>query len=860
MANTYLGLPNKWVPPGVYVAQLYQPKLNADTTYRRIPCYVGIGAPNLFHQAQAVVRGYIYSESLIFTTRSPFRAMLKHKALGSKETAVFLTGSGESVDDRTWSFVKNEAGEFVGVEINAATFDSTQTYILSYQSADPKALDDTALVDLESLVQVGLRAGSKDFFPEDYWLETKMGRFAIGSSIFGTAANEGTGDLPQITVDSVYQGPTREYALSVDASLDVELPQVVSVVPGEANTGSGQLSFNVDNWTGATDTVYTLTVNEVSEDGNTLTLGWARDLPVQSGTIVIRRGFDSNVSFIDGIVLDSNDLTLYKKDDVLVYTLGVRQTPQITLSWVSDDVNGGAGDLTVSASNRNNVKWTAGMSLIFGSVLTGYKVGDTFSLIVTSTGRVEWKYDLKDLQNFDLNDLSFDQTGAITGTRRSWYAVLSNANVQSVEGIKLTAKGKPDVVVTPDKFKFIDGTSYVVFAEKPVGEFAVVSYTYTNSPAYGQTYYIDAYAKKPAESYNQVLFLTKDNYVLHTGAASATNHLRIMAELALNDVGVDQISIVQVRDSDRDGKFTTADYRTAIQSIREVKSVTDIIVLGKIEALGDTIYEIEQRNDPFRSSETLGWFGYPVNTEIGNAQLPKGTLLGYAGNDMPVSAASVSHGCHISVANTWAKRTITMQTGRQVQLTLDGSFIAGTLAAMVASFPTSYETLLRKVIPGFDEIQTFDDVSLRLVGPYGFIILQQNGAVVKVLSAETHDKSAPDYREINVMTQKQRHNAVVRERMDAAVISLTPASQADGEVLVRSALFDILSSMVSQGEIGKYQNANGDVRTIDANTDIRVSRDENDPTLYKMAWNFFTRFTIVRLTGLYTVNEEKLFS
>lgn len=860
MANRLIT--TNWTKPGVYVGQLFKPKLSADSSFRRIPCYIGVGPSNNLHQGVAVTRGYVDGEVLSFTTVAPFRASLNYIARGTKSDSKLVTSKGEEVDTRTWNFIEDNAGRYVGVEISSAAFDQDETYVIDYQGADPRILDRTGIDDIERLLQVGMRPDGNNFSSNDFILETAIGQFVEGSPlIYGTDSNTGSGDLPQVTSGSKYVGPSRLYSIAIDAQATVASPYIIShAVPGGTNVGTGDVTFDVTNWAGTADTTYAFTVESIAADGSEMVLGWSRDVPSASGQVTVRAGFESSVPFVDGLILRSNAINFHQAGDGYEVVVSLEDTTQLLVSWAAEDTNGGSGEFHVTKNNRTAVHWTAGMTLVFGSDLDAYAVGDTFTVECVSTGNLQWRYDLASVENVPVDELSFDQTGSITGQRRAYYVVLNVANISRVTAVEVIAADGASSNMGSSDFSLVEGTNYVVFATRPSGETLRIGYEYSNSPNFGQTYYVDAFAKKPDEEYNQVLFLNSGNYRKHVGYPAPTNMLGIMAELAIDVVGLDQIAVVQVKDSDRDGRYSNADYRVALQAARPVKAITDLIPLSRIEVVGDALYELEQRNDPFESSETLGWFGYPVNTPIGSPQLTPGTLLHYGGSALQLAAASKAHGCVISVANTWGKRTITGRAGNQTQITLDGSFIAGTLAAMVANFPNSWETLLRKTVPGFEEVQNFGDDELGRLGPRGFILLEQDGDVTRVLDAVTHDNSAPDYRQINAMTQKHYANNVIRERMDQAIISIVPVSQEDGEVLVASALIDILGDLAARGDIGKFQNADGSSRPIDRNRDVKVIRDDADPTRYFMSFQYFLRYGIHRVNGMFQVDRDTLFA
>ncbi|WP_170996339.1 hypothetical protein, partial [Escherichia coli] len=169
-----------------------------------------------------------------------------------------------------------------------------------------------------------------------------------------------------------------------------------------------------------------------------------------------------------------------------------------------------------------------------------------------------------------------------------------------------------------------------------------------------------------------------------------------------------------------------------------------------------------------------GWFGYPVNTPVGTALQEQGSLAYYGGQVMKIPAGSPRAGRVLSSGACWAKRTITTRTGYQQELTLDGTFVSGTIAAMNAALTEPSDSLLRKELPAFTSIQTFTDTELGVIGQHQFILFEQSASSIKILDITTHDNSAPDMKQLNAMNQKDYTTAIIRAQMKDKLISIVP--------------------------------------------------------------------------------------
>lgn len=848
----------RYTKPGTYIQQEQIPRVEATADYQRIPCYIGRGSTQLLYENKSTIRGYVKSELLSFPLQAPFTTRLQYVSDGNKDNASLVTSDGDVLDTRLWNFVAEGTDQsMIGVRIDSSAYDPTMTYLINYQSRDANVLDDTGIANLSRIMTMGYQAGNSDLLPEYYDLEVKLGAFSIGSPIQNITANAGFGDTPLFRSDlSKYVGPTRTFTAIVDAKRQVFQPNLINYTAATSNVGTGSPTLNIQDWMGTTDTAYTFTVTEIGAGSSYVKFKVTRDVPASTSELTVKIGFERNVAVLDSIHADFGDLTLFKVNDVLTYELGLRDTPLLEVAWFSEDITGGQGVLNVNHLNREAVDFTSGLVVQFGADLTLYEVGDTFTATVENTGRIKWKYDLETVEKISIGNVGQDKTGAVTGTRNAWFAQLRETRATEVTSVEVLV-GSLSVVLPPEEWKFDSNAKQIVFNTKPSG--TITAYlTYTRAPNFGQTYYLTAEALRLESMYNTVIALTKDNYRSIVGYPSKDNDLAIMAELALDVVGVPQIAVIQIQDADRDGKYVDADYRKGLLASRESNLITDLVVLSNSTIFNDIMSELDYRNDPFLSSPTMGWFGYPVNTPVGTALQEEGSLAYYGGQVMKVPAGSYRAGRVLSSGSCWGKRTITTRTGYQQELTLDGTFIAGTIAAMNDKLIEPSDSLLRKQVPGFSSVQTFTDTQLGIIGNYQFILLEQKASSIKVMDITTHDNSAPDMKQLNAMNQKDYTTAIVRQQMDDALISIVPDSQEDGETLVGNALIKILQQLSTEGKIGKYQNADGSVRSIDVSRDIWVQRKETDPTAYYFRYSYYLRYHIGRLFGTYRVDQDLL--
>ena len=492
-----------------------------------------------------------------------------------------------------------------------------------------------------------------------------------------------------------------------------------------------------------------------------------------------------------------------------------------------------------------NLFWTTAMGNRHVAV-------DLHTFAATQTGNINWTLDERVDETIEADLILTDVNGTVTGTTNTKYVTISQTPIQ-VNSVVEEDSGDP---IT---FTHIAGTPYVTFVTDP-GEAIVVNYDWRSAePDPGQTYFLTAKFLRPPESFNTpTLVLDRQDGRTFLAPASVDNHLFIMNEIAF-DNGAPGAFYIQVSDPDDDGIFTIADFNEAIIASEAPRRITDLVVLSKFDATGILLASINRMNDPFERRERLGWFGMPIGTPIGDATTPD-TLVFTAKNTLQVFGNSPAHGTRILVGSTEASREIRLEDGSTISVTVDGSFIAGGMAALTDSFQDPGETILRKQLAGFLTMETFGDIEdprNLILGTNQIIFLTDRGAGVFRLEEDiTTDSFADDFKFINSMTQKQFVVKSIRTQVDNSLVSIVVPSAQAGIGLVKGFVVGAVASIVSRGIVGRFQDADGNERPIDPEADVVVFRDDTDPTLYHFFFAFWLKTTIKRLFGLFSVNSN----
>jgi hypothetical protein len=549
----------------------------------------------------------------------------------------------------------------------------------------------------------------------------------------------------------------------------------------------------------------------------------------------------------------TTSLTIQK---VGLSTLDVVDPRYLRIIYESNTAEGGFGTLE-AAADTNGYFTLPGQIRLAARNTSGvnrFAIGDKFSVQHVNNQRIFWSLDSKSTEAFTSNDVLTDRNGSVTGTFGAYYLSLTNAPYANSLVVKIGG-------VATTAFKLIDGTSFVRLYVSDISELTTgvsVSYKHRgNEPALGSSYYITGHYKRPASYYNKPqVFTDPDAAREFLEPITADNDLAIMADIAFRQANPPlAIATVQIEDADDDGVFSSADIDAALSACEEVSFITDLTPI-RLHAFTSKFLAFNVKAcDPFAKREHEQYFGAPVGTPIGDTSTP-GSIVFMAKSTLQIYGKSYAHGTRIMVGPRLARKTMTMSDGSISSVTLDGSFVAGAVAACVAGSPNYSTTLLKSKMYGFDYVETFGVSANEKLGAAGVIFFSDAGSGVYTFEEDqTVDNYGAEFHEILPMRTKQDVTRIVRSELDASVVGMVPNTRGDATATIAARIMQVLIGLVNRNIIAPYQDDNGNARSINSG-DVEVYNDENDPTLYYFYYTYYTRFAVKRLFGLYSVNKS----
>lgn len=501
-----------------------------------------------------------------------------------------------------------------------------------------------------------------------------------------------------------------------------------------------------------------------------------------------------------------------------------------------------------------------------GNIIINYDItdaskGDEFEFNITNLNKLNWNLTQKVTETYKTSDVYKDVNGSVTGIFGSYYISLAGI---PLNGIFITTK---DTSIRAIPVLDANGnyTSFVRFVDandNPVKPIYAVQVTYEfkgSEPEPGSTYYVSTLHTRPNNLFNsvQVISSREEGRVLF-GPATPTNDLYIANELAWDELGNTagaQVAFIQIKDSDDDGVFNTDDVRAAIDACQKSKFITDVTLLGFFEHFSYLLRMNQDANDPFAMRENEVWAGCPIDTPVGDVNT-EGSLVFTAKQTMKVYGNDPCHGTRILVGSTWAKRSVTMSSGKSQTVTMDGSFIAFALACLRVTLPTS-ESILRKNLSCFSDMQVWDDVSNDKLGAAQIIYFSKIGTgSFRIEEDFTVDTYAFEFTLEQITSQRLTTVRSVRSYIDENLVGETPDTPQAGINLVTDFLIRGLNRLVADGTISNYLDENGNKRPINAATDIFVQNVKDNPTQYQFGFSFYTKKVMKQFFGIYVVDKN----
>jgi hypothetical protein len=339
----------------------------------------------------------------------------------------------------------------------------------------------------------------------------------------------------------------------------------------------------------------------------------------------------------------------------------------------------------------------------------------------------------------------------------------SNTPVLAIPGIELTVSNTTNVTV---------GDTGIVQTFSKSG----------SEPAIGDFYYLSyAYTK---ESFSTELFTSDELNIIKAmyGDVSVDNQLSLMAQIAF-DNGLPYLGLKQVLKSGTGSQATAQAFIEAINELSQpLSNQTRPYILVPLTTDTSVISYLKQhctiQASPRYGNKRLGFFGFSSGTRPSDAQL------------IAKSIASDRMRC---VYPDTAIVAITDSVGVETEYVVDGTFLAGALAAKIMNPSRDFATpYTNTVINGFKRLgRRLDAPTQSQTAIAGINVLEDTATAIKVKQGFTTDMSdlltqIPTMTQIDDLVHELHTNRLVKYSGIKYLSGMTTDIQADSNQVMKS--------------------------------------------------------------------------
>lgn len=622
------------------------------------------------------------------------------------------------------------------------------------------------------------------------------------------------------------------------------------------------------------DTVSTSYTNVLLEDGVRLTVTW----PAVTG-----------VAFVVGDTFEfvaRPGRQYYTAKDDRVYTLTVTAasvtatTSSVSGTYAATTREGGFGQFyaVIAADGSGGLvkKGSTGADFFDDNIMffarnagnnldtptgidapTRQVANDVHTFSATCDDVIDWAIDRRTTETIQASAIIYDAIGTVTGVPGTYYVILDNTP-DAIISVKNASSG------ASISYSWVPSSPYIYFSSDPGVSISVRYQWMGREPNPGQIYYVTGTRLRSAVEYDMaLLWRSMDTCRDGLQPAGIDNDILIAAEIGNDSGNMTEFYTLQVKDLDDDGIYQLSDYKRAIQATELQPAITDVCVLNKFGAVGAAIQSVENSNDMFNypSSVRMLWVGMPVNSPVGDEDT-EDSIIYTSKRTLQVSGNSPSHGCHVLIGNTEAKREIALDDGSTKTITVDGSFIAAAAMSKQAGFTDPADTLLYKTLGSvFTYMQEFTDAEqLALGGSHVTFLTKTGESVYRFAEDITTDPAAIDYLQINAMKQKHYVVKTVTQQAGERLTGFVPPDPFAAITTIQSFIAELLGNLVGAGFIAPYGSEQNPPtrRPINPTNDVKVYMDETIRTDFYYVFFFNLRYPIKRTTGLFGVDSDEI--
>ncbi len=800
-----------YTDPGVYISEVIEPG-SVSVVSERTPCVVAIAPRTRRVTNEAVVRGKVYDETVAgWSAVTPFRSNIVNTSNRDRNNAIlYMNGNALGLGD--WSFapamISGAAGTPVATDATHDNFtislDGKKAIVCPIPQPNP-ALTAVATAINNALIASPIYGATYGTVATTFATVNPNDTLRLTSPTSGTASDIKIFFSPTFDCSSLISNA----AWAPSATAGVQPNSIVEVIDA---VYSATATYTIEYVTvetvedplaetSATDTLYNI---------------------ITTGSYPGASSYVKNQDYENGATttIDWNVAAYYHASNVTATVAG----GYTFVAGVSDQLSFSLNGLTpITVVFAPGLTTAANTALAINTALNASSVyGPEYAWTASDSGG-SLKMEVRTpFQSFPV-ERGYATSIVFYAVAQNAFSLFFGATTQPYE--ILGAASRPAF-----------GTSYYC------------TYDY-NRPAVDYTIPTKVY--NPTQLYGYCSPLTLGNYV--------RNKLAIAGEIAFEN-NAPALWLQQINDSTVPGTPTISQIHDAIDACEQKSGITDLVVIDT--STDSAVYlmtHVADQSSMLNKHYRRGWFGMARGTAVGDPDTAD-TFVYRATRTLQPGNTSPGRGRLILVAPSEAERTLTLEDGREVDVDLDGSYIATAVMALFTSLPSPSDVLINKLITGF-QIDTFETY-LRgerhtLAGNGVCVVTQDAGkfTLLDPLTTEAGGGKVVSFEEPSASAQKDAVTATVDSLLYNNVVGVVPDDLADFITDVKKWIMLAILANINNGTIGPYKNSDGSSRDIDPKTDIMVYQDATDPRTYLFKYWYNLRYPAKRFFGEYSVDN-----
>jgi len=811
-----------YTDPGSYIEEVVQPGAVAVSS-ERVLCIVAIAPRTRRYSNEAVIRGKVSGESLtgFALVGTNYEKALTNTGNRDRNNAVLYKNSNAEAIGR-WSFAP---AKLTGNAVAGAAMDTTteHKFTLSMDGKDPVTLTLTTKGAGTALTTIATELNAALALVAAYG--------ATYNAVFTTATGAVADDTLVITSPITTAASDIKIFLSYE-DIAVTYEDMASTVSNAAwaptKTVGVQATTDVRIPALYYDATATYTIDYVSVDTQTDALTNADATTPLSDLVSIGSYPNADTYLEDTDFEDTgNTVDWYIAATTAQATLSGKAGPYAIVLNTNDHLGLSINGLT-----------TIDITLSAGGAQTAAAVAEDIALALNASTTYGPDYCY----------VSSDAAGTIKLDAPGQF---ENYPVSHGAASSLT-------LVAPAAYDASTTLFNVTTAQLPYSVYGTGS-----RPGFATTYYCTYDVTRASTDYDEpTRVYNADQLFTYTSPLTSSNYttniLGVAGEIAFENYAP-SLWLQQVNDSTTPGSPTPTQIQTAIENCEKKAGITDIVVIDTSEAQQAYLMgHVSNMSTLTEKKYRRGWYGCARDTAIGDPDTTD-TILYRTSRTVQPTSTSTGRGRQIMLAPTKATRTLTLEDGSEVDVNLDGSYIATAVAALQTSLPSPSSTMVNRTIRGFKTDSTFETYlksERHTLASNGVCVVTSDaGNLILKDPLTTEQGGVVQFEEPMSSCQKDAVTNVINTLLGANVVGLVPDDLADFISDVKTWIMLGIQASINAGDIAPFRDNNNVIRDIDLTTDIQVWQDTTDPRIFLFNYWFNLKYPAKRFFGQHSVDN-----